>query len=91
MLVSVTVCLIGVAAGVALRIRSYVLLGSAILVACVLANVVHYGLIDHRLGAIFLSLLGLLVVGGMVLFTSHRAEWTRRYQEIRLQLSHWQA
>ena len=51
----VLICVIGVAAGIVLRIRSYVFLGTAFLVTSVVANLVRYGIRDPRAGAIFLS------------------------------------
>ena len=40
----------------------------------VVANLVRYGVRDHCLGAVFLSVLGLLVVGFMVLLSAKRQE-----------------
>jgi hypothetical protein len=91
MLVCVTVCLGGIAAGAAFRIRSYVFLGTGFLVTSVLANVVQFGLRDHRLGALFLSVLGLGVVGFMVLFTARRVQLVQRYRMLRAMLAQWQA
>jgi hypothetical protein len=91
MLVCVTACLIGIMGGIAFRIRSYVFLGTGFLVTCVLSNVVQVGLQDHRVGAIFLSVLGLGVVAFMVLWTAHRTELVRRYQWLQAELGHWEA
>ncbi|MFL5358179.1 hypothetical protein [Archangium sp.] len=90
MLLCVLLCLVGVAAGMALRIRSYVYLGSAFLVTCVLANLARFGIRDHRMGAAFLSLLGVGVVGFMVLFTAKRAELLERYERVRAMMSTWE-
>jgi hypothetical protein len=90
MLACVFLCLVGVAAGVALRIRSYVYLGSAFLVTCVLANLARFGIRDHRMGAAFLSLLGVGVVGFMVLFTAKRVELQERYARVRAMLETWE-
>jgi len=90
MLTCVLVCVVGVVVGVALRIRSYVYLGSAFMVTCVVANLVRFGTRDHRVGAVFLSLLGLGVVGFMVLFTSKRAELLSRYERVRALLDTWE-
>lgn len=89
MLLCALVCVVGVAAGVALRIRSYVYLGTAFLVTTVSANLIRYGVRDPRLGALFLSALGLAVVGFMVLFTAQRAELLRRYHRVRQMLEQW--
>ncbi|OJT26735.1 hypothetical protein BO221_01530 [Archangium sp. Cb G35] len=90
MLLCVLLCLVGVAAGMALRIRSYVYLGSAFLVTCVLANLARFGIRDHRMGAAFLSLLGVGVVGFMVLFTAKRAELLERYERVRTMMDTWE-
>ncbi len=90
MLVCALVCVLGVAAGVATRIRSYVYLGTAFLVVTVSANLVRFGLRDHRLGALFLSALGLLVVGFMVLVSAQRAELLKRYERVRQLLQTWE-
>jgi hypothetical protein len=90
MMLCVLVCLVGVIAGIALRIRSYVYLGTAFLVTCIAANLVRFGMRDHRVGAAFLSLLGLLVVGFMVLLSAHREKLLSRYARVRSLLSTWE-
>ncbi|WNG20763.1 hypothetical protein F0U63_43255 [Cystobacter fuscus] len=90
MLLCVLLCVVGVAVGVALRIRSYVYLGSAFLVTCVVANLARSGMRDHRMGAAFLSLLGVGVVGFMVLFTAKRAELLERYARVRALMDTWE-
>jgi hypothetical protein len=90
MLLCVFLCLVGVGAGIALRIRSYVYLGSAFLVTAVAANLVRFGMRDHRIGALFLSLLGVMVVGFMVMLSAHRATLLQRYARVREMLSTWE-
>jgi hypothetical protein len=90
MLLCVLLCVVGVGVGVALRIRSYVYLGSAFLVTCVVANLARSGMRDHRMGAAFLSLLGVGVVGFMVLFTAKRAELLERYARVRALMDTWE-
>jgi hypothetical protein len=90
MVLCVFVCLVGVAAGIALRIRSYVYLGSAFLVTCIVANLARFGMRDHRIGAAFLTLLGLMVVGFMVLLSAHREKLLLRYARVRSLLSTWE-
>lgn len=90
MMLCVLVCLVGVAAGIALRIRSYVYLGSAFLVTCVIANLARFGMRDHRIGAAFLTLLGLMVVGFMVLLSAHREKLLLRYARVRSLLATWE-
>ena len=90
MMLCVVVCLVGVAAGIALRIRSYVYLGSAFLVTCILANLARFGMRDHRMGAAFLTLLGLMVVGFMVLLSAHREKLLVKYTRVRSLLATWE-
>ncbi|MFB1480418.1 hypothetical protein [Corallococcus sp. RDP092CA] len=90
MLLCVFLCLVGVGAGIALRIRSYVYLGSAFLVTAVAANLVRFGMRDHRVGAAFLSLLGLMVVGFMVTLSAHRATLLQKYARVRDLLATWE-
>ncbi|RKH67920.1 hypothetical protein D7W81_13215 [Corallococcus aberystwythensis] len=90
MLLCVFLCLVGVGAGIALRIRSYVYLGSAFLVTAVAANLVRFGMRDHRVGALFLSLLGLLVVAFMVTLSAHRATLLQKYGRVRDLLATWE-
>jgi hypothetical protein len=86
----VVVCVLGVAAGAALRIRSYVLLGTAFLVTSVVATLIRQGLAEPRLGAVLLALLGLSVVGFMVLFTTRRAELLARVGALQKLLGSWE-
>lgn len=87
----VLLCVLGVGAGVALRIRSFVTLGTAFLVTTVVATLVRWGVREPRLGALFLSGLGLAVVAFMVLVTTKRTELLERYQRVRGALERWQA
>ncbi len=83
-------CVLGVAAGIALRIRSFVYLGTGFLVTSVVANLIRAGVSQPHLGALFLSVLGVLVVGFMVLFTARRAELIRRYERMRALMAEWE-
>jgi hypothetical protein len=87
----VLVCVVGVAVGVALRVRSYVMLGTVFLVTTVVANLVRFGVREPRVGALFLSGLGLLVVGFMVLITTRRAQLLEQYRRVTLMLAQWEA
>lgn len=90
MLACAAICVVGVAAGVALRIRSYVYLGTGFLVSTIVANLARFGVRDPRLGAVFLSLLGLAIVGFMVFMTARRAELLARYRRVREMLDGWE-
>jgi len=63
------VCLLGVSAGVVLRVRAYLALATLALTLDVVANLVYAGLRDHRLGFILLSVSGLLILGLMIAIT----------------------
>lgn len=84
-------CVLGVAAGVVFRIRSYVLLGTVFLVTTVVATLVRYGIQEPRLGALFLSALGLLVVAVMVVVTTRRAQVQAQMSAMQRMLAQWQA
>lgn len=87
----VALCVVGVGAGIALRIRSFVTLGSIFLVTTVVATLVRWGVREPRLGALFLSGLGLAVVAFMVVVTTKKAELLERYKRVRGALERWDA
>jgi len=90
LVVCVAVCLGGVALGALWRIRSYVVLGSGVLVTTVLATLVRSGLAEPRLGAVFLSLLGLGVVVVMVMLTTRREELQGRMAAMQQVMATWE-
>ncbi|QSQ22995.1 hypothetical protein JY651_49240 [Pyxidicoccus parkwayensis] len=90
MLLCVVLCVVGVGFGIALRIRSYVYLGTAFLVTCIAANLVRFGMRDHRIAAASLFMLGLLVIGSMVMLSAYRATLLQRYARVRDMLSTWE-
>ncbi|MFP2928510.1 hypothetical protein ACLESO_25610 [Pyxidicoccus sp. 3LG] len=90
MLLCVFLCVVGVGFGIALRIRSYVYLGTAFLVTCIAANLVRFGMRDHRIAAASLFMLGLLVIGSMVMLSAYRAALLQRYARVRDLLSTWE-
>lgn len=63
------VCLVGAAVGVLLRVRAYLALATLALTLDVVANLVHAGLRDHRLGFVLLSVSGLLILAIMIAIT----------------------
>ncbi|MDB5219057.1 MAG: hypothetical protein JWO86_6984, partial [Myxococcaceae bacterium] len=70
------VCLLGVVAGLVLRVRAYLALGTMFLTLDVVANLVHAGLRDHRIGFVLLSVSGLAILGTMIGITLRRdAAW----------------
>jgi len=50
----------------------------------------RYGLRDHRVGAAFLTGLGLAIIAAMVFFTSRREELLERYRKYRMLLAEWE-
>ena len=89
MVLCVSTCLGGVALGALWRIRSYVVLGSGVLVTTVLATLVRSGLAEPRLGAVFLSLLGLIVVVVMVVISTRREELRGRMAALQAAIATW--
>ncbi|MFT3714106.1 MAG: hypothetical protein QM817_41115 [Archangium sp.] len=90
LILCVAVCLVGIALGAMWRIRSFVLLGTGVLVTSVLATLVRNGLAEPRLGAVFLSLLGLLVVVVMVMISTKREELRARLAAMQRVMATWQ-
>ena len=83
------VCLLGVLAGLVLQVRAYLALGTLFLTLDIIANLVHAGLRDHRVGFVLLSVSGLGILGIMIGITLRR-DWAwgiaRRF---RSRLSAW--
>lgn len=91
MLLCALICVLGVGVGVAMRIRSYVYLGTGFLVSTIISNLVVFGVRDSRVGALFLLVLGMLVVGFMIYLTAQRAQVLARYERVRNMLATWEA
>ncbi|RKG89998.1 hypothetical protein D7W82_05245 [Corallococcus sp. CA049B] len=83
------VCLLGVAVGMALRIRAYLALGTLFLLLDVVANLLDAGLRDHRVGFLVMTLTGLTIVTGRVMATLKRQEWDLLLRRVRVQLRGW--
>ncbi|WP_223644046.1 hypothetical protein [Corallococcus sp. EGB] len=83
------VCLLGVAVGMALRIRAYLALGTLFLLLDVVANLLDAGLRDHRVGFAVMTLTGLTIVTGRVMATLKRQEWDLLLRRVRVQLRGW--
>ncbi|GMU08907.1 hypothetical protein ASNO1_51600 [Corallococcus caeni] len=83
------VCLLGVAVGMALRIRAYLALGTLFLLLDVVANLLDAGLRDHRIGFLVMTLAGLSIVTGRVMATLKRREWELLLGRVRVQLRGW--
>lgn len=82
-------CVGGAIAGVLLRVRAYLYVGTACFVITLVGNVVRYGIHHAILRAAFLTLLGLLLLGGLVLFSIKREQLLARYRKYRALLAEW--
>lgn len=83
------VCIFGVAVGVALKVRAYLALGTLALTLDVIANLVHAGLRDHRLGFVILSSTGLLILGVMITVTLRRDQAWALFGRLRGRVKGW--
>ena len=83
------VCILGVLAGLVLHVRAYLALGTLFLTLDVIANLVHAGLRDHRVGFVLLSVSGLGILGIMIGITLRR-DWAWGIaRRLRLRLRAW--
>src|SRR5690606_24902091 len=82
-------CVTTIVAGTMLRVRAYALMGVLFLAADLGANLLRYGLQSRVLGALFLTVLGLLIVAGMIYFSLERERLLRRYSAITGTLRAW--
>jgi len=83
------VCLLGVVAGMVLRIRAYVLLGTLFVTLDVAANLAYAGLRDHRVGFVLLSASGLAILGTMIGTTLKRDEVRALVGRLKLAVRGW--
>ncbi len=83
------VCIIGVVAGLALRVRAYLALGTLFFTLDVIANLVHAGLRDHRVGFVLLSASGLAILGIMIAITLLRDRVWAVMNRLRSRLRAW--
>jgi hypothetical protein len=83
------VCLLGVTVGLVLRVRAYLALGTLFLTLDVIANLVHAGLRDHRIGFVLLSVSGLLILGVMIAITVRRDAAWALVRRLRARLRGW--
>ncbi len=60
------VCLVGIALGMVLHVRAWLVMGALFFTLDVVANLVNIGLRDHRIGFVVLSAAGLGILGWMV-------------------------
>jgi len=65
-------CLIGMGAGALLRVRAFLYLGAGFAGAAMLTELLRFGLTHSHFWALYLTVLGLLVLGAMVVLTLAR-------------------
>lgn len=82
-------CLLGVMVGMVLHIRAYLALGTLFLTLDVVANLVHAGLRDHRVGFLVMTLTGLTIVSGRVMATLKRQQLEVLMRRVRVELRGW--
>ncbi len=82
-------CLVGVMVGMLFHIRAYLALGTLFLTLDVVANLVHAGLRDHRVGFVVMTLTGLTIVSGRVLATLRRQQLELLMRRVRVELRGW--
>jgi hypothetical protein len=82
-------CIVAMLAGTYLRIRSYIYLSIGFLATDLIFNMIHYGLEYPILGALFLTLLGLSIVGGMIVFSLERQRILNKYSAIFQEVKTW--
>ena len=85
-----TICVAGMVFGTLLRVRIYVWMGVGFLTADLLLNMLRHGLVQPHLGALFLTLTGLAIVAGMVVFTLERERILARYSAVFNELRTWE-
>lgn len=83
-------CLLGVAVGVAFRVRAYLALGTLFLTLDIVANLVNAGLRNHRVGFVLLSASGLAILGGMIAVTLRRERLLAALRRLRSRLRSWE-
>jgi hypothetical protein len=83
-------CVLGMIAGVVLRVRAYLLVGVAFLAADLGLELFRHGLQSRPLAAVFLTALGLALVAAMVLFSIERERILRRYSLVVGEITTWQ-
>ncbi len=84
-LVLLQMSLLGMAAGAVLRVRAFLFLGSGFAAAALLTELLRFGLAHSQFWALYLTVLGLFILGSMVLLTLWRQPLTqlrRRFVQV---------
>ncbi|MBW2523729.1 MAG: hypothetical protein JRI23_06115 [Deltaproteobacteria bacterium] len=82
-------CVAGIAIGAVTRVRIYLVMSVVFLAADLALTMLRYGLESRPLGALFLTLLGLLLIASMVMFSLDRERILRRYSTVLGELRAW--
>ena len=82
-------CVIGIGAGVWLRVRAYLVLGFGFLALDLGTELVRASLRNQRLGFFALSFAGLTILSAMAAYTLQRDKIRRRFEHLRRALATW--
>lgn len=89
-LVLLQMSLLGMAAGAVLRVRAYLFLGSGFAAAALLTELLRFGLAHSQFWALYLTVLGLLILGFMVLLTLWRQPLGQLRQQFAQVMGEWE-
>ncbi|MCK6511728.1 hypothetical protein L6R29_17370 [Myxococcota bacterium] len=81
--------IVGMIAGIALQIRSFLVLGLGFLVADIVINLFRIGIQDRVIGMIFLFLTGILLLAAAVFFNLKREAILARIRDWQDQMASW--
>jgi hypothetical protein len=90
LLFCLTLCIIGIACGIALRVRVYLYLAFTVFVTSVVTYLTRVGLDRPRIGAVFLSVFGLVGLGFGIYLSIRKDELLARYRKYRALLAEWE-
>lgn len=88
-LVMAAICVGGMLVGVLSRIRSYLILGAGFLSIDLITDLVRFGLSGQTAATVVLTGLGLALLSGMVVWTSHRNKIRRAVDRLSLEVIAW--
>ena len=85
-----TLGLLGIGVGVVLKIRDFVDLGLTAMGATLLWTVVRFGFTYAEFWAVYLTVIGLITLGGMLTFTLRREQILQWWSSWRARLGKWE-
>ncbi len=89
-LIMLVLGLVGIAAGAGLRVRAYLHLGAGVAVATLVADALRFGLAHSDFWALYLTALGLVILGAMVAGTLHRDRLIQWRGTLRTAMAGWE-